>query len=116
MHEAESFGGAPGSNLAAGYADHLRRDYEELLGRPALGSALDAASVSGAYRWRATWADNNFDNALRALSLERFIVQLSPTAVVELSAGSVMPRGAQDDAVRRALSTLELRNAAGCRS
>ena len=116
VHDAETFGRAPGSNLVVGYAASLQRDYEGLLGRPALGTALESADISGAYRWRATWADNNFDNAARALSLERFILQLSSTAVIELSAGGIVPGAFRDELVRRALSTLELWHGTACRS
>jgi hypothetical protein len=115
LHEAASFASAPGSNLLASYAAHLQRDYEELLGRPAIAATLESTELSGAYRWRATWADNNFENAARALNLERFIIQPWSNAVIEFSVSGIDPGEELDHIARSALSTLELREKSNCR-
>ena len=118
LYDAAEFAGTPGSNLAASYAAHLQRDYEELLGRPVTATALESVDGAGAYRWRATWSDKNFDNAARALSLERFIVQRRPDAVIEVSFSGPKPgdRDRQDKVLRSAVATLELRDRPDCRS
>ena len=115
LHEAASFASTPGSNLLASYAAHLQRDYEELLGRPAIAATLESTELSGAYRWRATWADNNFENAARALSLERFIIQPWSNSVIEFSVSGIEPGEELDHIARSALSTLELREKSNCR-
>ena len=114
LHEAAAFSSTSGSSLLASYAAHLQRDYEELLGRPAIAATLENAELSGAYRWRATWADNNFENAARALSLERFIIQPWFDAVVEFSISGIEPGEPLDNIARSALSTLELREKSNC--
>ena len=115
LHEAASFASTPGSNLLASYAAHLQRDYEELLGRPAIAATLESTELSGAYRWRATWADNNFENAARALSLERFIIQPWSNSVIEFSVSGLEPGEELDHIARSAISTLELREKSNCR-
>jgi hypothetical protein len=115
LHEETAFASTPGSNLLASYAAHLQRDYEELLGRPAIAATLESTELSGAYRWRATWADNNFENAARALSLERFIIQPWSNAVVEFSVSGIELGEELDHIARSALSTLELREKSNCR-
>jgi hypothetical protein len=115
LHDAATFSVSPGADLAASYAAHLQRDYEEVLGRPVTATAFERVDAAGIYRWRATWSDSNFDNAARALSLERFIIQARPDIVIEVSFS-----GAEASEVRQeitsALATLNLGDHSGCQS
>lgn len=110
LHQATAFSSTSGVDLAASYAAHLQRDYEELLGRPVTTTALERFDAPGVYRWRATWSDSNFDNAARALSLERFIIQARPDAVIEVSFNGFVA----GDAIGTALATVELRGKTDC--
>ena len=114
LHDAASFSASPGVDLAASYAAHLQRDYEELLGRPVTATALETLDAPGVYRWRATWSDSNFENAARALSLERFIIQARPDIVMEVAfSESEGPEARQG--IAPALATIELRDNPDCR-
>jgi hypothetical protein len=110
LHEASAFTSTSGGDLAASYAAHVQRDYEELLGRPVTATALERVDAPGVYRWRATWSDSNFENAPPALNLERFIIQAGPDAVVEVSFNGFEAR----EAIGTALATVELRENSDC--
>jgi hypothetical protein len=73
-------------------------------------TALERVYAPGVYRWRATWSDSNFDNAARALSVERFIIQARPDAVIEVSFNGFVA----GEAIGTALATVELRGKTDC--
>jgi hypothetical protein len=112
FHDAAEFRLVPGASLATNYAAQLEHEYQGLFGRPVTVATFEPVAA-GVYRWRATWSDGNWDNAARALNLERFFVEALPDKVIELALeGSV--DGHADTIVPWLTSTLEARKA-NCR-
>ena len=100
-------------DLATRDADFLRRDYEDLLGRPAQAITLSSVAA-GAKRWSATWVDMNLPSASHSLTVETFIVPLTSASVLELTLTDVPGREAYEALMRGALGGLKVE--AQCRA
>lgn len=113
LRPAHELRGLPQPDLASRDAALLQQDYENLLGRPAQSVSLASLS-SGASRWSATWVDDHLPSGAHGMTVETFIIPLSPDWVLELSLSNIDEKDRHEALAKAMLTSLRVQRGPAC--